>query len=191
MWVVEFAYNAQSKQVAGAPSWLNSFANGYDIEGKSDGPISESDCRLMVQSLLADRFKLAVHWEKQEKPSYALVMIAKGSKLHEVKKGDAGGGVKINGAVQQSVSEHEAPGGWTLEKLATYLSSFAGRPVVDKTGLTGTYSFSLDFARAPADEGIRPSIFTAVQEQLGLKLEATRTVVEVLNIDQVERPSEN
>lgn len=143
----------------------------------------------MLQAMFADRLKLKVHRETRETPVYSLVTGKNGPKLSHVEPDGASGGVIIDGAVQQFLSEQEAPAGWSMPKLAAYLSDFAGRPVFDKTGIEGTFGFTLIFARADGDD--RPDIFTAVQEQLGLKLEAAKEPLEFVIIDHVERPNEN
>jgi uncharacterized protein (TIGR03435 family) len=198
MWSIEWAFGLPDSRISGGPSWLVSFADAYEIEGKADGPVSVNQCRLMVQSLLADRFKLRVHHEMRESAAYELT-IAKDarktlSKLHEVGKDDRGGGglgVRIDEAVQQSPSEREPAEGWPMSRLAAIISDLpeVSRPVIDKTGLTGIYSFTLDFSRGEGDD--RPSIFTALPTQLGLRLKPGKTSVEFLVIDHIERPSQN
>ena len=100
-------------------------------------------------------------------------------------------GFRINQALQQAPAEPEAAPGWPMSRLASYLSDIPelGRTVVDKTGLAGIYSFALDFSRPDGDDA--PSIFSALQEQLGLKLESARSQEEFLVIDHIERPSES
>ena len=138
----------------------------------------------MVQSLFADRFKLVAHREMKESPVYLLTIAKTGSKLHP------GGAVRFNGGVQGDASgKPDWPDGMTMSQLAGILSNYTDRLVVDRTGLTGTYGITLDFSLTDRDD--RPSIFTAVQEQLGLKLEPTKAPVEVLVIDSVNKPSEN
>ncbi len=97
----------------------------------------------------------------------------------------------MNGSIQQALFEKEPASGWSMSTLAHYLSGFAiiGRPVVDRTGLSGIYAYSLEFARSEQED--RPSIFAALPDQLGIKLEASRAPVEVLVIDHIERPPEN
>jgi len=200
-------------RVVGAPDWMRS--DRYDIDARID----ESDTfawqnlttqkemlHAMMQTLLADRCKLVAHREMRDKPVYALVRGKNGTKLQEAKSvvsaailaehpnvgavpGD--GGMFSSGA-GGSMELYAAP----METLAIVLSNMAGRPVVDKTGLTGRYDIklemmqmepsSVDGTQAPA-----PSIFTVVQEQLGLKLEPSTEKVETLVIDHVERPTEN
>ena len=184
MWSLTYAFRVKEFQVAGAPAWLNSFDAAYDIEAKPSSPVDNAQCRLMTQALLMDRFKLAVHREMRESSVYLLTMGKKGVKLRE------GGGVKLNGTVQVGASgQPEWPDGWTTDRLAEYLSDFAGKPVVDRTGLAGKYGINLEFSRRDGDE--RPSIFTAVAEQLGLKLSPGKAQIEVLVIDHMEKPAEN
>ena len=150
--------------------------------------------RPKLQSLLAERFKLSLHRETREQPLYALVVGKSGTKFQRA-NGNFGG-LRI-GRTQLTGS------GATLEMLTTALANQLGRPVLDRTGLEGTFDFKLEWAAQagasplpggdalpPADAN-GPSIFTALQEQLGLKLESTKGSVEVLVIDHVERPSEN
>ena len=198
IWTISYGFRVPDSRVVGGPSWLATFADAYEIEGKADGPVTANQCRLMIQSLLADRFKLRVHREMREVAAYELT-IAKDtrktlSKLHEVRKDDTGGGghgVRINGPLMWDPSEREAAEGWPMSRIASYISDIpdVNRPVIDKTGLKGIYSFTLDFSRTQGDD--RPSIFTALPEQLGLRLKSAKSSVEFLVIDHIERPSEN
>jgi uncharacterized protein (TIGR03435 family) len=165
----------------GEPGWAKS--ERYDIEAKSqDEAATAEDLRLMLRNLLAERFKLAVRETTEEVAGYAL-LVAKGGP--KVKAGD--GKVRSSiGSNSGRISADNAP----MERLATVLSTQLGRPVVDITGLSGHYSFTLTFAKSD-DDVSAPSIFTAVQEQLGLKLESKRVPTRILVIDHVERPSEN
>jgi uncharacterized protein (TIGR03435 family) len=188
-WTIEFAYAGPGVQVSGGPDWLGSFDAAYDIEGKPDHSVTADECRAMVKSLLEDRFKLKVHHERKETTAYALVVGEHGHKLQPAKPVDAGGGVRINGALQQSLSESTAPDGWPMSQLAGFVSGFVGRPVVDRTGLPGTYSFSIRFAHT--DDSDDPDVATALREQLGLKLESTKTNVDMVVIDHIEKPDRN
>jgi uncharacterized protein (TIGR03435 family) len=184
MWSLGYAYHLRDFQISGAPAWLNAFDSAYDIEGKPAGPVTDEQCRLMVQSLFADRFKLVAHLEMKESSVYLLTIGKNGPKLRE------GGGVKLNGSIQAGASgKPDWADGWTASELAAHLADFAGRPVVDRTGLAGRYGVTLDFSRADGDD--RPNIFTAVQEQLGLKLDAGKAPIEMLVIDHIEKPGEN
>jgi len=131
-----------------------------------------------MQTLLADRFQLKVHCETKEMPVYALVVAGKGgSKLKQSAAGRTTQIVTAKGCIEQ---------------LVTQLSGTLGQPVLDKTGLTGEYDYELEWApENAAAEVDTPGIFTALQEQLGLKLESQKAPVEVLAIDHAEKPSEN
>jgi uncharacterized protein (TIGR03435 family) len=93
MWSLTYAYRLKDDQISGAPAWLDAFDSAYDIDGKPAGPVNDRQCRLMVQSLFAERFKLAAHKEMKESSVYFLTAAKNGIKLHE------GGGVRIHGAV--------------------------------------------------------------------------------------------
>jgi uncharacterized protein (TIGR03435 family) len=155
----------------------------------------------MFQQLLADRFKLTVHWETRDLRVYAMVLAQKGPGLQPSKEPDGHSGTSSN-------NEQFTARGVTLAQMADALtqefSSELGRVVVDKTGIQGRYDFALkwmpnsgaalanggtDGSAIPPDSG--PSLFTAIQEQLGLKLESTNGPVQVLVIDHAEMPSEN
>jgi uncharacterized protein (TIGR03435 family) len=184
LWSLTYAYRLKEYQISGAPGWLSAFDSAYDIEGKPAAPVSNEQCRLMVQSLFTDRFKLATHREMKEVSVYLLVAGRNGARLRE------GGGIKLNGSVQVGATgKPEWPDGWTMSALAAYLADVTGRPVLDRTGLSAKYGIELNFSRQDGDD--RPSIFTAVQEQLGLKLEAGRAPVEMLVIDHIEKPGAN
>ena len=201
------------QRIVGMPKELSE--QHYDIEAR----ISDSDAaawrdpaqrnamlHTMMQSLLADRFKLAVHREMREKPTYALVIAKNGPKLTPAKQGDAeaiqakhsdavgvpgGSGVFLRGQTNGHIDIYGA----TTGTLALLLSGPAGRPVVDKTGLTGLYDMHLDMGQAglAADGSTAPgpSVFSSVQDQLGLKLEPQKQQVEYLVIDHIEPPSPN
>jgi uncharacterized protein (TIGR03435 family) len=173
--------------------------------------------RLRVQSLLADRFKLTLHRETKELPVYALVIAKNGPKLQEAKSGDTyPKGMKgLDGrahAGMMRMGRGQLTGqAIPLASLVHMLSQQLGRTVLDKTGLKGNYDFALQWTpdqsqpamlmgpeggkpgtdNAPPPESSGPSLFTAIQEQLGLKLESQKGPVEILVIDHVEKPSEN
>ncbi|MGB7217325.1 MAG: TIGR03435 family protein [Vicinamibacterales bacterium] len=184
LWSIKYAYRLKDYQIAGAPTWLDEFHNAYDIEGRPSREVSNAQCRLMVQSLFVDRFKLAAHREMRESPVYLLTIARNGAKLGK-------GGVKLNGTTQlNGTGEPSWPDGWTMSELATYLSDFTDRPIIDRTGLQGNYGITLDFSRT-TDDMERPSLFTAVQEQLGLRLNTGTALVEIFIIDHIERPDPN
>ena len=177
-----FAYRLRRHQVAGGPAWFD--GDKYDITAKADGRVTNEQLRLMLQSLLATRFQLTFHRETRELLLYDLVVGKGGPKLHEVDKAGLGLGLRetrLNGR------------GATMPTLASSLSDKVGRVVRDKTGLIGFYEFTLTWAPegAPADDKNLPDLFTAVQEQLGLRLEPAKGPVEVLTVDHAAKPSEN
>jgi uncharacterized protein (TIGR03435 family) len=188
-------------QIIGLPNWADS--ETYDMEGKVSGERAPAFRKLlpmqrnpMLQSVLADRFHMACHFETRTLPAYALVVAKGGPKLTEVEPVILPGGPKDPGGVSTQrniIAATAAP----ISLLLTVLQQRLGRAVVDRTGLSGRYTFKLnwtpDSASAPnaPDPNSGPSIFTAVHEQLGLKLEGTRAPVQVLVVDHVERPAEN
>jgi uncharacterized protein (TIGR03435 family) len=204
------AYGIPQPRILGGPKWLDS--QRFDIQAKMESAAAQrlnalsrdqrrAEMQAMFQQLLADRFKLAVHWETRELPVYALVVAKGGPILHESKNAPGESGTSA-GTGQLSAK------GFTLtefaETLTQELSSELGRVVIDKTGIQGRYDLALKWtpesgmdaatsgangSPSPSDAG--PSIFTAFKEQVGLKLESARGPVKVLVIDHVEMPTEN
>jgi uncharacterized protein (TIGR03435 family) len=186
------AYKIKSSQLGGA-TLDRTF---YDVEAKAgeDKTPTEDEFMLMLQSLLADRFKLQVHREVRDTPVYALVVGKAGPKFNESVPG-------TSTAPQTTVDGPNIE--WsmpvtTMAQLADRIRQNAGldRPVLDKTGLTGTYSLRLKYMprerqNGPDSELVGIRIFTAVQEQLGLKLESQVVPVEMLIVDHVEKPTAN
>jgi uncharacterized protein (TIGR03435 family) len=181
---IAWAYGVNKAQIDGVPGWLNSFGT-YDIEAVAGRPISRDECRTMVQALFEERFKLRMHRETRTVPVFALTFAKNGPKFA------AGDKVTINGAVKQVTTERGDPVGWTMARLANYLASdrFVQRPIVDRTTLSGTYGFTLNYSIVDGDG--RPDIFAALPDQLGLRLQATKAPVEVWVVDHIERPSGN
>jgi len=188
--LVTNAYGVKYDQVSGGPGWNKS--DHYDVSAKSEGEgtLTKEQAQQMMQALLADRFQLKIHRETKEVPIYALVVGKNGPKLKPSTAGAPGNNFVRAGATGLHM---EATQG-TMERLATQLSGTAGRPVIDKTGLTGYYAYTLDWLppnQAAASTSDIPDVFTAVQEQLGLKLEPTTGPREMLIIDRAEKPSGN
>jgi bla regulator protein BlaR1 len=184
--MIQNAYNLRPFQVVGGPSWLN--VDRFDINAKATGATPEQ-VRLMLQRLLAERFKLAVHRETRELPLYSLVVAKGGPKLSasKVDTTEINGNPADDGTTE--VKFQKVP----MSMLARTLARMLQHQVSDGTGLTGEYDFTLRWV--PDQLGAEepgPSVFTALQEQLGLKLESHKGPVEVLVIDHVERtPIEN
>jgi uncharacterized protein (TIGR03435 family) len=204
--IVMNAYGMQYSQIVGAPDWLSS--ERFSIDAKAEGNPTREQVMLMLQTLLEERFQLKAHRESRELPIYALVAAKNGPKLPAPKEGacaspDASGRPDSTlppcGQVRISMS----PAGVVMEggrapmsELARVLAIPLDRPVVNRTGLAGLFDIHLQFtddghgATPPAD-AVNPSIFTALQEQLGLKLESTKGPIDVLVIDRVARPTAN
>jgi uncharacterized protein (TIGR03435 family) len=209
------AYDVKGFQVTGGPGWMNS--DRYDISAKmADTPVPGRDAMMLqrrrLQLLLQDRFKLAVHHETRELPVYELTVLKGGPKLtaptcteiDSKNTGPAPGKTVMDycGSSGFFKGRFEATAA-TIGDLVKALANLLGRTVVDKTGIKGTFhvvlTFATDdstirFAGAPADtdaDDAPPDIFTAVQEQLGLKLKSSKGPVDVIVIDHVEKPSEN
>jgi len=192
------AYGVMEFQVSGGPSWIGN--ERYEINAKGESGIENKPGQmgLRLQGLLADRFQLQLAGEAKEMPIYALVVAKNGAKLKESTVG-------VDGRRMQTGRGRIEVQGIDMASLANTLSQQVGRKVLDKTGLTGNYDFKLEWTpefgqpqgpkdgaaeSAPVDSA-GPSLFTAMQEQLGLKLESTKGPVEVLVIDRVEKPTEN
>lgn len=216
--LVTMAYRVHDFQVSGGPAWINS--DRYNIEAKSDPvPAFSQEYRMLqlsrLQSLLAERFGLAIHRETKQLPVYELTVAKGGHKLQAPncigrEAGDntiAPGKTMIDYCGFGGFSRrglYQASDGST-EDLAGALSFVLGRSVVNKTGVAGRFRIVLTFSGYSAatplpDAGtpsvtpatdLGPDIFTALQEQLGLKLESAKGPVEVIVIDRVEKPSEN
>lgn len=190
--LIRSQYGIEGYQISGGPRWIN--YDRYDIVAKSEGDSSNDQVRLMVNALLADRFKLTFHREIQQLPVYALVVDKGGPKM-KPSAADVSYSWRIPHKGQWSVSRV------SMGRLASSLSREAGRTVVDLTGLAGNYDFKLEWdpeqASPPGADGansadsVGPSIFAALQQQLGLRLESRKHPVEMLVIDRVEKPTEN
>jgi len=188
------------RRIVGGPEWLRQDIDQYEIAAKIDAaefaamktmtPAQQRErVKLMEQSLLAERFKLKVHFETRDLPAYALVVAKSGQKLSLAKEGEAN-------KLTSGVSEH----GQVLTATAVTMSQLAksplmhggtaGRPVVDQTGLAGAYDFTMLYAPEGV-EGDSPSFFTALREQLGLRLVPLKTQVEVIVVEGIEKPTEN
>ena len=198
------------EQVIGEPAWSNTA--GFDIDAKvapADVPtlskMTFEQRRTMFQSVLAERFKLAVHHETRELPLYVLSVAKGGPKFKESAPDDPAATARRRGMTINNgkLTANDAQ----LSMLVTMLSRSTGRTVVDKTGLAGNYDFTLEWAPdegGPSSPGAAtgaatgsapdqsaPSIFTAVQEQLGLKLESSKGPLDVIVVDHIERPTED
>ena len=181
--LIAMAFGVESNRILSKQSWIES--EHYDVSAKAPGGqgISNEQLKPMLRQLLADRFKLSVHREPKEVQGYSL-QVAKGGAKLEASKGIQSRGAILKGGLRG----YDIP----LDTLAGMLSTPLGRPVVNETGLEGKFDISLDYAIDGAADSTLPSIFTALQERLGLKLIPQKVRIETLVIDHAERiPSEN
>jgi len=192
---IRWAWHVTEYQVTG-PDWLDS--QRYEIAGKAAGPATEDELRLMMQALLRERFKLALHLQTKELGAYLLVAGKNGPKFHESTTAGEGS-IDINQR-QLSVSVQRTP----VSRLVELMSNMLRAPVIDRTGLKGRYDLTLNVAQYAADlaaqgkslDSVRadPEAFLSMilQEEFGLKLEAKKMPLEVVVIDRAEKsPVEN
>lgn len=213
--LIQLAYDVKGFQIDGGPSWVRS--DRFEIEATTAGPASAGEVRGMFRSLLADRFRLMVRLEARTMLVYELVAARGGLKITPLKDGecitlnekmgpipmDLSKPTYICGGVRRKVvtlpperMDRIEAGGIAMSWLVDMLSDDVGRTVIDRTGFTERFNLLLDFAPhgdLPVNSGVSsgPTIFTAIEEQLGLRLRATSGSIGVVVIDRVERPSEN
>ena len=210
-------------RIVGGPKWIDS--DRFDVVAKTNGTPSPQELSAMLRTMLNDRFKLAARTETRELPIYMLVMAksdgAYGPRLRRSDVSEVDCAARRAAVRRREPVPPPQPGkppvcgggrtvlgkitgvGWSVDQLVTSLAPFAGRVVLERTGLSGLFDFEIEWTpdqlpRQPPDdpEPLRidpngPSLFTALQEQLGLKLESTKGPVDVLVVDRVERPTED
>jgi len=183
--IVQRAYGLRDFQVAGGPDWVaDGTGERFDIQARTSAAASGEEMKLMAQTLLADRFRLKAHRETKPIPVYALTVAKSGPRLHAPRPEEHRSIESYPGNIEAT----NAPMNLFIDEL----SGKVDRPVIDRTGLKGSFDFTLRWsAEIPGGDPGLGSIFTAVQDQLGLKLEAEKRPFEVLIIDSVERPSAN
>jgi uncharacterized protein (TIGR03435 family) len=181
---VAIAFNQNSRHISG-PNWLSDACYDIDAKVEGDAQLSLEQMRPLLQSLLKDRFHLAAHNETRIQSGYALVVAKDGPKLIPSKDGGQPhvytlpDGVDVrHGGVSSLASALSSPGA-------------AGGPVIDKTGIQGDYDIKLHYAALNSQNSNLPDLFTAIQEQIGLKLVSQKVPVDFLVIDRIEKPSEN
>jgi uncharacterized protein (TIGR03435 family) len=185
---IKFAYGIVSDDQLSGPDWIKSKEVRFDIVAQAPSDIPRDRILLMLRPLLAERLKLALHHEQKDLSYLGLIVGKNGPKIQPAKPGAAPG----NSTVRGRILANQMP----LSVLATLLSRFERETVVDLTGLSGEFGFKLEWtpddSLAPPDGAAAPSLFTAVQEQLGLKLESRKGPLDVLVVDHAEKvPSEN
>jgi uncharacterized protein (TIGR03435 family) len=196
--LIAAAYNLNPKTVAGGPAWIDS--DHYDILALTPGPAqpSHDEQMAMLRTLLADRFKLAFHREPRDFSIYALEIAKGGAKLKPSTAAPTDQPAVVSTVYPQRILL-PARNASMSDFVSVLQRAILDRPVVDKTGLTGRYDFDLEWAPdesqfgggvapAPSDGNI-PPFLTAIQQQLGLKIEATRGPIETIVVDHAEHPS--
>ena len=183
---IKWAYGVQHSQIV-APPWTDS--EHFDIDAKADDPVDIPQLKLMLQALLAERFKLTFHHEKKELKSFVMTVAKSGLKMRPSPP-------DVAHSWQNSANGTVATG-ITMQEFADYMAGPVEAPIVDETGLPGKYDFTLDFTNyLPSDMPVMHVeatgvIMAALQGELGIKLEGRKSMVDVMVIDHVERPSEN
>ena len=200
--LVRFAYDLHDYQLSGGLGWTDT--ERYEVVATFPGGTTNTQRARMMQTMLADRFALTVHRESKEVAGYALVMGKNGPKFHAAESEQPGmmlGRSATSG--QRTLNANRAK----MTELASILADLLGKPVEDKTGLEGIFDFAMEWTPDPVSERslkpgaekqeatgdgpIGPSIFTALQETLGLKLATKKVPVLALVIDHAEKPSSN
>lgn len=195
--LVKDAYGMRDFQIEGAPDWFDSLR--WDVSAKSEKAASDEELTAMLRTLLAERFALKLRQDEKDVPVYVLTVAKNGPTMKKSEGTESQIGLRIRGMGHVTGSKA------TIEQLAETLSdvrlngrALLDRPVLDRTGLAGTYDFTLEWSPdfAPSGDGAPampagPSIFTAVEEQLGLKLETQKAPVKIYVIEHVEKASQN
>jgi uncharacterized protein (TIGR03435 family) len=198
--LIAFAYALHPAQIAGGPGWIET--DKYDLyaEASGKGAPESQQIRTMVQNLMADRFSLAFHRATKELSVYTIVVGRSGPKfIHSV------GNANVNATYAMPALGRMMVYSATITDFAVWMQRYVmDRPVVDQTGISGKYNFNLDWTPdetqfpdvsgqlPPATSKVEhPDLYTAIQQQLGLRPEATKAPVEILVIDRAERPSDN
>jgi bla regulator protein blaR1 len=217
--LIEYAYELRAFQVLGGPAWVR--ADRYEVSAKAETAVPQAQMRLMVQRLLAERFGLQVHRETREMDTYALMTARRDGQLGEKMKLSERDCAPIidAGNVRPRQGDGPPPCAWfvalingfarlrltgiPVARFAGVLEPMTSRKIVDRTNLTGTYDIEMDFLPDPGLLGLSipnsnalqqsdiPPLTTAIQDQLGLKLESERAPVDVVLIDSVKPPTAN
>ena len=191
--MIQRAYNVRDFQILGGPSWIRS--DRYDVVAKSEDHANSKQTMEMLKTLLANQFQLQLHREIRQGATYSLVADKNGLSLKVAADSPDSG---ISSGRDSQTGRYTMKGTRsTMDEIAASLAGRVGRPVINKTAITGKFDFELSWipdltvAGASGDvppDSLGPSIFTAVQEQLGLKLESDKGEIEVLIIDKAEKP---
>jgi len=177
------AWSVGPNEIVGGPEWLDT--ERFEIEARADQPVNDDAVlQVLLQGILADRFRLSLHHDTRPMEAYVLEVAKNGPKLEKTT-----GGESADTAGNGRIDSKNA----SMKHFAEVLSRQMDLPVVNRTGLDGVFNLKLqwtpEYARQPNDSG--PSVYTAIQEQLGLRLRAEKTPIDVLVIDHLEKPTEN
>ena len=204
--IVRFAYNVPDYQVSGGPDWVRT--DRFDIEARAGRDVSSEELKRMVQAVLENRFQLVIRPERRQVPIYTL-LLARNDKRLGLNLRPSAAGCELPVGRGETMEESRTPNGGvatrrTCASMAALVSSLSNAlqgPVDDKTALTGPWDYELSFtgerrrnadtAAIARDPNDAPALFTAVQEQLGLKLEPGRGPIDVLVIESAAQPTEN
>jgi uncharacterized protein (TIGR03435 family) len=206
--LIAYAYGVMNWQIEGGPPWADAIRENpkWDVEAKPAAAATGGDMRRMVQSLLADRFQLRAHQEKRQGNGYSLVIAGKTSRLKESGPGDCAPSSDTCGGVYNfggNIAPKEVAERASIAQLIVELSRTLGTVVEDNTALNGLYDFTLTWKPGDGEPGVgdgrfpysgdpnAPTLFEALQDQLGLKLERKKVALDVLVIDGAEPASEN
>jgi uncharacterized protein (TIGR03435 family) len=188
-YLIRDAFLLKNYQIVGAPAWID--LDNYDVEGKASYAASRKELKIMLQALLCDRFHLKFHRATTEVKGCALGLAKGGPKFHEFPNTAERNPAKV-GVLMRTGSISGAVG---MAYLADYVAEALGVPVIDETGLNGTYDISLSYftdSKLPDDPALVPeSLPSALESQLGLKLGTRKIPVESFVIDHIERPTAN
>jgi uncharacterized protein (TIGR03435 family) len=201
--LITMAYNVHIRQVVGGPSWMEN--DKFDVTGRpqAEGTPNTEQLRGLIRGLLSDRFKLTVHTEKKEQPAYLLTVGSRGHKLTANTTNPNGLPALLFKGLGMLPVVNATMGDFARVMTQAVLD----RPVIDRTGLQGRFDFTLNWTAdesqfrsmgvrippppATPDPNALPGLFTAIQEQLGLRLDSANAPVDVIVIDRVEKPSDN
>jgi uncharacterized protein (TIGR03435 family) len=190
--IVRFAYGVEKNQIVGLPEWAKTDIWSVDGVPDVDGRPDLEQFKGLMGQLLAERFGLKLHREQREMPVFALTVAKGGPKLQKSAL-DPAAPLSHKGSGSSGLEVHQFTN-WSIPDLIPILMLYVDRPVVDQTGLKGKYDFKLQWTRDDAQATMPdapPGLFTAIQEQIGLKLEPVKAMTDVLVIDAVQRPGAN
>jgi uncharacterized protein (TIGR03435 family) len=183
--LIRWAYRLKDHQLEG-PNWLDDDSVSFDIQAKAAPETTKAQMRILLQSLLQSRFRLAFHWQAKTMPIYELSVAGGGPKLPQPIPGAKPGIHNMSSLFVTITAENT-----TMPSLADSLAYRLRRPVVDKTGIRDAFALNLEYSDRPEDVS-HPSVFAALEQKLGLRLTAAKGPVEVFVVDHIDkRPSEN